>query len=93
MRGGGGGGGGVMDHPDGPGSPTSPRVLDPKEGRYSLSRVDRAWFQRLRLQYRRDRERRVRVYKEAQCFRPGPRERERDTSACMRRHQAFALPP
>jgi len=32
------------------------------------------------------------VYKEeAPGFRPGPRERE--TSACIRRHQAFALPP
>jgi len=39
------------------------------------------------------RERRFRVYKEAPGIGPGPRERERDASACIRRHQAFALPP
>jgi len=37
------------------------------------------------------RERRFRVYKEAPGFRPGPR--GRDASACVRRHQAFALAP
>ena len=39
-------------------------------------------------------ERSFRVYKETPYFRPrGPRERERDASACIRRHQAFALAP
>jgi len=38
------------------------------------------------------RERRFNFYKEALGFRPGPVP-ERDTSACIRRHQAFSVAP
>jgi len=46
-----------------------------------------------RRERERERERRCRVYKETPGSRPGPRERVRDASACVRRHQAFALAP
>ena len=39
----------------------------------------------------RESERRLHVYKEAPGFRPAPR--KRDASACIRRHQTFALVP
>jgi hypothetical protein len=36
-------------------------------------------------------ESRFRVFEEAPGFRPGPRESERDASACVSRHHAIAL--